>query len=118
MPCTFQLVANRYFAGSVTEQVVVARGETMLRLPLVASGRWYDFSVKVKGQADFSRRFAGRVETGAPSVPARARPIRPPGRRSNARHAGRQCASTPGLAVTRSMPTCAGPTKNCNAGTA
>jgi phospholipase C len=68
MPCTFQLSANRYFTGPSTEHAVVARSETLLRLPLVASGRWYDFSVKVKGQADFSRRFAGRVETGAPSV--------------------------------------------------
>jgi phospholipase C len=66
--CTFQLVANRYFAATPTEHVVLARSETVLRLPLLASGRWYDHSVKVKGQADFSRRFAGRVETGAPSV--------------------------------------------------
>jgi len=66
--CTFQLRANKYFPTTVSEHTVVARSETMLRLPLVASARWYDFSVKVKGQADFSRRFAGRVETGAPSV--------------------------------------------------
>jgi phospholipase C len=66
--CTFQLRANRYQPGTVTEHSVVPRSETVLRLPLVTSGRWYDFSVKVRGQADFSRRFAGRVETGAPSV--------------------------------------------------
>ena len=37
-------------------------------LPLGASGGWYDFSVRVNGQADFSRRFAGRMETGADST--------------------------------------------------
>jgi len=66
--CVFRLAANRYAAGTVTEYTVVARSEQALRLPLAASGRWYDFSVKVKDQAEFSRRFAGRVETGAPSV--------------------------------------------------
>jgi phospholipase C len=67
-PCVFRLAANRYAAATVTEYTVVARSEQALRLPLQASGRWYDFSVKVKDQAEFSRRFAGRVETGAPSV--------------------------------------------------
>jgi len=67
-PCVFQLAANRYVPGTVTEYTVVARGEQVLRLSLVASHRWYDFSVKVKDQTGFSRRFAGRVETGAPSV--------------------------------------------------
>jgi len=67
-PCVFQLVANRYAPGTVTNYTVVARSEQALRLPLGNSGRWYDFSVKVTDQAGYSRRFAGRVETGAPSV--------------------------------------------------
>jgi phospholipase C len=66
--CVFQLAANRYSAALVSEYTVLARGETNLRLPLAQSYRWYDLSAKVKDQADFSRRFAGRVETGAPSV--------------------------------------------------
>jgi len=68
VPCTFQWSANRYAAAQVQEITVVARSETALRLPLSASGRWYDLSVKVKGWPEFSRRFAGRVETGAPSI--------------------------------------------------
>ena len=67
-PCVFQLAANRYAPAAATEYPVVARSEQALRLPLTASHRWYDFSVKVKGQPEFSRRFAGRVETGAPSI--------------------------------------------------
>ena len=66
--CVFQLAANRYAAGALSEYTVPPQGETLVRLPLSASYRWYDFSVKLRGQADFSRRFAGRVETGAPSV--------------------------------------------------
>ena len=67
-PCVFQLAANRYGPGTSTDHAVVARSEQALRLSLVASHRWYDFSVKVMGEAGFSRRFAGRVETGAPSI--------------------------------------------------
>ncbi|WP_272420886.1 phosphocholine-specific phospholipase C [Polyangium jinanense] len=32
------------------------------------SGRWYDFSVTVEGQTPFSRRVAGRIENGQPSI--------------------------------------------------
>ena len=67
-PCVFRLSANRYAPGTVTEYTVLARSEQALRLPLTASGRWYDLSAKVKDLPGFSRRFAGRVETGAPSV--------------------------------------------------
>ena len=65
---TFALVANAYFPATPTTAVVVARGTSSLVLPLGASGGWYDFSVRVNGQADFSRRFAGRMETGADST--------------------------------------------------
>ncbi len=67
-PCVFQLSANRYASAAITDYPVVARSEHTLRLSLATSHRWYDFSVKVKGQPEFSRRFAGRVETGAPSI--------------------------------------------------
>ncbi len=50
-----------------TANKVVARSENVIRLPLRSSGYWYDFSVTVKGQADYSRRFAGRLETGQAS---------------------------------------------------
>lgn len=66
MPCTFMLVANKYYAKNLT-QVVPAKGEYRIELPLSDSAYWYDFSVRVKGQADYSRRLAGHLETGAPS---------------------------------------------------
>jgi phospholipase C len=31
------------------------------------SHNWYDFSIRIKGNGSFERRFAGRVETGAPT---------------------------------------------------
>ncbi len=65
-PCTFTLAPNQYYAGT-TAYTVVARSENVVRLPLRSSGYWYDFSVTVRGQADYSRRFAGRLETGQPS---------------------------------------------------
>jgi len=61
------LLSNKYFSFSQTSNVA-ARSETVLRLPLAASNRWYDFSVKVEALPGFSRRFAGRLENGAPSV--------------------------------------------------
>jgi phospholipase C len=35
---------------------------------LAGSGRWYDFEVSCDADMNYSRRFAGRVETGKPSV--------------------------------------------------
>jgi phospholipase C len=65
---SFWLAANAYFPATPTTAVVVARGTTTLALPLAASGGWYDFSVKSSNQAGWSRRFAGRMETGADST--------------------------------------------------
>ena len=39
-----------------------------LRLGIAVAAHWYDVSVRVGGQPDFLRRFAGHIETGAPSV--------------------------------------------------
>ena len=44
------------------------RGESTVRIPVVNSAYWYDFSVTVSGQPDYVRRFAGRVETGKHTV--------------------------------------------------
>ena len=65
-PCTFTLTPNQYYTGS-TQYTVVARSETVIRQPLAASGYWYDFSATVRGHSGYSRRFAGRLETGRPS---------------------------------------------------
>jgi phospholipase C len=65
---TFSVAANAYYPATPTTVPVVAHGMSALALPLGSSGGWYDFSVRVNGQADWSRRFAGRMETGADSI--------------------------------------------------
>lgn len=66
-PCTFTLGANAYGSTTATH-TVAARTELRVRLPVSASGGWYDFSVKVAGHPEYLRRFAGRVETGRHTV--------------------------------------------------
>ncbi len=68
VPATFQLRANAYFAATPTSHAVAAHSETTVAELLAASGGWYDFTVTVAGQPDFSRRFAGRMETGMDSI--------------------------------------------------
>ena len=65
---SLSVAANAYFPATPTAASVVARGTTTLALSLAASGGWYDFSVRLQGQSDWSRRFAGRMETGADST--------------------------------------------------
>jgi len=65
--CRMTLLANKYLALSKTA-IVVAGGETVVRLPLFGSNYWYDLSVTASERPGFSRRFAGRLETGAPSI--------------------------------------------------
>lgn len=68
MACEFVLSANKYVA-TPAQRLRLAQGSTgRIRLPLVQSAHWYDFSVRVTGQADYSRRFAGHLETGKPSI--------------------------------------------------
>ncbi|MDB6001744.1 MAG: phospholipase [Rhizobacter sp.] len=65
--CSFTITANKYVAFTQTVNVM-ARSESVMRIPLASTNRWYDLTVTVKGQTDYSRRFAGRLENGAPSV--------------------------------------------------
>ena len=67
-PCTFQLVANKYYAATPTEVRVVARSRSNLRLPLASSQNWYDFNLRVKELPGWLRRFAGHLENGLPSI--------------------------------------------------
>ncbi|MGW4652404.1 phosphocholine-specific phospholipase C [Kitasatospora sp. NPDC004289] len=60
-------VVNAY--GNTTRTVTVATGATVtLSLDLTAGNRWYDVTVTAGTTADFVRRFAGVVETGAPGT--------------------------------------------------
>lgn len=67
-PCSFSIVANAYFAPTPGVYKVLARSEQVVRCPLQTSGHWYDFTVSVAGQADYSRRVAGRMETGVDGI--------------------------------------------------
>jgi phospholipase C len=55
----------------VREQLLGAAGSNdgllTIALDTGNSFGWYDFSVKIKGNTTFERRYAGRVETGAAS---------------------------------------------------
>ncbi|MDO9235058.1 MAG: phospholipase C, phosphocholine-specific [Aquabacterium sp.] len=68
LPCTFQVRRNRYDEATVGEFKVGGRSQKVLRFDLQAWGNWYDYSVRVRGQADYLRRFAGRMEDGQPSI--------------------------------------------------
>ncbi len=62
--CVFKLTANKYFDKKFAKHTVEAGSEVTLNLPIRKSAHWYDFSVRVKGQTLYSRRFAGHMETG------------------------------------------------------
>ncbi|PWR22813.1 phosphocholine-specific phospholipase C [Zavarzinia aquatilis] len=65
--CTFKVTANAY--EKLEQEVRVAAGASKpLRLSLADQGNWYDYTVTVTGLDGFSRRLAGRLETGKPSI--------------------------------------------------
>lgn len=70
--CTFSVAANEYFNEHFDHHPETRnlgpRDDAELSLPLHRSGHWYDFTVTVSGLGGFSRRFAGRMETGKPSI--------------------------------------------------
>lgn len=66
--CTFVVKANKYYATPATEITVSGGNSQTLRLPLAASHHWYDHSVRVKDLSGYSRRVAGHLETGSPSI--------------------------------------------------
>ena len=67
-PCRFALSANAYADPAPATYTVDAGKSSAVSLPLGASRGWYDYSVGVDSLPAFSRRFAGRLETGAPSI--------------------------------------------------
>ena len=66
--CTFELRANAYFDAAPVRYAVAAQAQVTYRCSLKPSGGWYDFSVCVAELPTFSRRFAGRMETGQAST--------------------------------------------------
>jgi phospholipase C len=70
-PCTFLVTAKAYpfDRDDRSWRVRVEGGEDAgKRWSLDDSGQWYDFEVKCDADPAYSRRFAGRVETGRHSV--------------------------------------------------
>ena len=57
---------NSYKTGQRSIKLEKQTSNTIV-LNLTKSYGWYDFSVRIKGNADFEKRFAGRVETGKAS---------------------------------------------------
>jgi phospholipase C len=66
--CTFELRANAYFDSAPVRYRVASQGQVWQRWPIKASGCWYDFTLCVLELPSFSRRFAGRMETGQASI--------------------------------------------------
>ncbi|HEY1396362.1 phosphocholine-specific phospholipase C [Roseateles sp.] len=65
---TFTVAHNKYQGTAPRTVIVPARSSSEVRVPVAVAAHWYDVSVRVGGQTDFLRRFAGHIETGAPSV--------------------------------------------------
>lgn len=61
------IIDNAYGHKTVRQRINCG-DEHQLVLDLSASGGWYDFSVKIDGNHNFERHYAGRVETGKPSI--------------------------------------------------
>lgn len=68
LACEFQLIANKYLAMPMQTLRLAQGSIATLRLSLAQSANWYDFSLRVSGQADYLRRFAGHLENGRPSI--------------------------------------------------
>ncbi|QJE95532.1 phosphocholine-specific phospholipase C [Luteolibacter luteus] len=63
VPLELELKDHAYGAGISRRSFAPGSDET-LSFDLTASHRWYDLGVAITGSPRFSRRFAGRVETG------------------------------------------------------
>ena len=65
-PVAIIITDNSYKSGS-KEQTIAAGAAKDILIQTARSFGWYDFSVRIKGNDFFERKYAGRVETGAPS---------------------------------------------------
>ncbi len=64
---TVEIFDNAYKSGNHTK-VLAGMSSTSIVLDLSKSFGWYDFSIKVKSNQVFEKRYAGHVETGKPSI--------------------------------------------------
>jgi phospholipase C len=61
--CTVEIADNAYTNGKQTKQLS-AKGNAKIVLDLSNSFGWYDFTVRIAGNTQFEKRYAGHVETG------------------------------------------------------
>ena len=66
-PFTVVIIDNAYKNNPVTKKLAPSGEETIV-LDLKKSSGWYDFSVAVKENSAFAKRYAGRVETGKETI--------------------------------------------------
>ncbi|MES2798048.1 MAG: phospholipase C, phosphocholine-specific [Bacteroidota bacterium] len=67
---TIEIIDNAYQSKKATQSITKAggaRSRVKTIMNLAKSHNWYDFSVKIVGNAVFEKRFAGHVETGKSS---------------------------------------------------
>ncbi|PAW93270.1 phospholipase C, phosphocholine-specific [Mucilaginibacter sp. MD40] len=68
-PVTVEITDNAY---KTSKKQLTVQQESFapqnIKLDLGKQHHWYDFTITVKGFPDFERHYAGRVETGAPSI--------------------------------------------------
>jgi phospholipase C len=63
------LIPNAYAQDAAPRSVRIAPGKTAsVRWPVSATRGWYDVSIRCPTLDGYSRRLAGRLETGAPSI--------------------------------------------------
>ncbi|CAG9183293.1 phosphocholine-specific phospholipase C [Cupriavidus pampae] len=67
-PVTFTATAQAYRGDGPWAQTVLPGRIGELSWPLGESGNWYDFAIVCDAAPSFSRRIAGRIETGKDSV--------------------------------------------------
>lgn len=61
-------VTDNAYKGKAQTKTISAGAQAVIVIDLSGSSGWYDLSVKVKGQKDFEKRYAGKVETGKISI--------------------------------------------------
>ncbi len=67
--CTFVITPNAYYTNNEKWTLTVPAGSQVEQSwSLKASGAWFDFTARLNEDPAYIRRFAGRVETGKPSV--------------------------------------------------
>jgi len=66
---TFTVTPNHYSTESPRRYDVRAHGSVTHQAdPVLTNGGWYDVTVTISGDAGWSRRYTGHLETGGPSV--------------------------------------------------